>query len=599
MSEIQEIKDRLALSQVVGEVVKLTKAGAYWRGLCPFHHEKSPSFFVNDDLGYYKCFGCGEYGDIFTFRQKYEHLTFREALEDLAKQAGVKLTSRSYDPQEKLLKRALEVLAAAANFYHHNLYHGEEFASYRDYLKKRHLSNATGKLFMLGAAGEGWQTLIEFLQKEQFSREEILASGLVGQSKTGRLFSRFRSRLMFPLKNHRGQVVGFSGRLIADKPQEAKYINTPETICYHKSKMLYGLAELAPEIKKAGFLLVVEGEFDVLSSLEAKVPQVVAIKGSAFTSYQAKLISRYVKRVVLALDADAAGMKATKKAVELLRPEGVEIEVLPLPAGKDPDDLASSDPAAWRALTKATISVYEYFLQVILQAHDVSKISEQKKVVQQAAEFFSLIDNHLEYEYYLQKLAHALKQDKEIIRQDLQNWAHLVTTTAPAATTHLATKPARVLTKLQRLEAYLWFLFLHCLHEQILWQTVHAYMQTATFANQFLQQLQRAYLDYSKNNPHPSLAAWQKTLPVDFQEKIALLLLNPHFVKIFAKANLAAEWQVQSSQHQLLSERQKVSLLSKQLKELESIDDPTIEQEAKKTALLQQILDLKKHAKNS
>lgn len=598
MSEIQEIKDRLPLSQVVGEVVKLTKAGAYWRGLCPFHHEKSPSFFVNDDLGYYKCFGCGEHGDIFTFRQKYEHLTFREALEDLAKQAGVKLTSRSYDPQEKLLKRALEVLATAASFYHQQLQNGKDFATYRNYLVKRHLSSATVKLFMLGAAGNGWQSLVDFLQNEKFSREEILASGLVGEGKTGRLFDRFRSRLMFPLKNHRGQVVGFSGRLIADQPNEAKYINTPETICYHKGKMLYGLAELASEIKKAGFLLVVEGEFDVLSSLEAKLPPVVAIKGSAFTGYQAKLISRYTKRVVLALDADAAGMKATKKAIEMLRPEGVEIEVLPLPAGKDPDDLASSDPAAWRALSKKTMSVYDYFLQVILQAHDLSKISEQKKVVKQAAEFFQLIDNRLEYEHYLKKLAHSLKQDKEIIRQDLQNWGQLVPATTPT-TINTPTKSPRVLTKLQRLEAYLWFLFLHCLHEQILLQTVTAYMRQATFENQFLQQLQTAYLDYSKKHPQPSLATWQKTLPADFSEKIALLLLNPHFVKILAKANLAQEWQAQSSQHQLLSERQQVSLLSKKLKELESIDDPTIEQEAEKTKLLQQILDLKKHAKNS
>lgn len=598
MSEIQEIKDRLSLSQVVGEVVKLTKAGAYWKGLCPFHHEKSPSFFVNDDLGYYKCFGCGEYGDIFTFRQKYEHLTFREALEDLAKQAGVKLTSRSYDPQEKLLKRTLEVLGVAASFYHQQLQNGKDFATYRNYLVKRHLSSATVKLFMLGAAGNGWQSLVDFLQNEKFSREEILASGLVGEGKTGRLFDRFRSRLMFPLKNHRGQVVGFSGRLIADQPNEAKYINTPETICYHKGKMLYGLAELASEIKKAGFLLVVEGEFDVLSSLEAKLPPVVAIKGSAFTGYQAKLISRYTKRVVLALDADAAGMKATKKAIEMLRPEGVEIEVLPLPAGKDPDDLASSDPAAWRALSKKTMSVYDYFLQVILQAHDLSKISEQKKVVKQAAEFFQLIDNRLEYEHYLKKLAHSLKQDKEIIRQDLQNWGQLVPATTPT-TINTPTKSPRVLTKLQRLEAYLWFLFLHCLHEQILLQTVTAYMRQATFENQFLQQLQTAYLDYSKKHPQPSLATWQKTLPADFSEKIALLLLNPHFVKILAKANLAEEWQAQSSQHQLLSERQQVSLLSKKLKELESIDDPTIEQEAEKTKLLQQILDLKKHAKNS
>ena len=592
MSDVGEIKDRLALSLVVGEVVKLTPAGSYLRGLCPFHHEKSPSFFVNDTMGYYKCFGCGEHGDIFSFVQKYEHLTFREALEYLAKKAGITLSSKNYDPQEKLRREVLAALQEAAEFYREFLA-TPAGAPFRKYLTKRQISLGTQKLFGLGAIGSGWHDLVDYLRAKGYRHEVMLASGLAGESKTGRLFDRFRSRLMFPLKNHRAQVVGFSGRLLEENPHEGKYINTQETMVYHKGSMLYGLSELAREIKKAPFLLVVEGEFDVLSSVTAHVAHVVAIKGSALTSEQAKLASRYTQKIVLALDADAAGIKATKKAIEVLRPQGVEIEVLPLPAGSDPDNLASSNPAAWRELMKKTINVYEFFLQTTISQHDLSKISEQKKVVQECAGFFKLIDNRLEYEFFLKKLSGLLKQDPEIIRQDLLSWGKL-SPAASSSATQVKPKVGRKLSKLQRLEAYVWFLFLHCLQQETLIQTASWYIENTKWSNDFLQHLATFYHQYYQKHPQPSLSAWQKTLPGDYQEKIALLLLHPSFVKIFAKANLATEWQTQSQLHERLSKQKQVSELSAQLQELEKIADPTLEQEQTKQQILQQILDLQK-----
>ena len=317
MSEIQEIKDRLSIVEIVGERVQLTPAGVYHKGLCPFHHEKSPSFFVNEALGFYKCFGCGESGDIFTFVQKYDGLTFREALETLAKRAGVTLTNRRQSKEDVLRAQVLSALAAAAEFYQKKLASGEGKLA-REYLAERGTSEALVKQFQLGASNEAWQDVTDFLRARKFSDEQILASGLARQNKAGRLYDTFRHRLMFPLKNHRGQVVGFSGRQLVANPDEGKYINSPETIVYHKGKMLFGLFEHNQQIRRAKQMLIVEGEFDVLSSAQAGVDWVCAIKGSALTSDHANLIARYTKQVVLSLDSDAAGIKATKKAPAVL-----------------------------------------------------------------------------------------------------------------------------------------------------------------------------------------------------------------------------------------------------------------------------------------
>jgi DNA primase len=399
---------------------------------------------------------------------------------------------------------------------------------------------------------------------------------------------------MFPLKNHRGQVVGFSGRIMITDPNEGKYINTPETLVYHKGKMLYGLSELAQEIKKAGALIVVEGEFDLLSSVQAKVNNVAAIKGSAFTQEQAKLVSRFVKKVILALDSDQAGVAATKKAIQVLRPVGVELEVIMLQPGQDPDDLARTDPKAWREKTQATISVYDFFLTVALAQHNLKNIVEQKKILQELAEVYDLIDNRLEYEYYLNKLAQALNQDKEVIREDLKNWRSLgtgVKTVAPAPT---AKKPTRQLTKLDRLEAYIWFLFLQCLADGVEVKMASDYMRQASWHNPYLQDLAGRLNQYLGKQAAPTLKGWHQTLPDDLAEKIATLSLNQNFIQILTKTKLETEWAKQVLEHQQQTHKLQVTALSTELKKLDAYESLSQEQEVEKNRLLKQIMSLKK-----
>jgi DNA primase len=567
--------------------------------LCPFHHEKSPSFFVNDNLGYYKCFGCGEHGDIFDFIQKYDNLDFKEALEYLANRAGITLQKRQFDPQEQLRQRLLEIHQIATEYYEHNLLNHQQAAPIRDYLDNRGLTAATRRVFHLGAALDDWQSLADHLRSHQFTPQEMTASGLVIEGKTGRLFDRFRARLMFPLKNHRGQVVGFSGRIIKNNPREAKYLNTPETPLYHKGKMLYGLFELSQEIKKAKALIVVEGEFDMLSSLQAKVSNVVAIKGSAFTIDQAKLISRYVKKVILALDSDPAGVAATKKAITTLRTEGIELEVLMLNSGKDPDELAHSNPAAWRKQVKTTISVYDFFLHVILNHYNLKKITDQKKILQELAPIFALIDNRLEYEHYLKKLALALNQDSEIIRTDLQKWHELHQENSPLSPQPKApAPPLKNLTNLERLEAYLWFLFLHCLSDNVAINSASAYISKASWKNNFLTQLTAYYQAYFSTTPTPTLKGFHHTLPQDFKEKVSLLGLNQNFMKYLVKTDLLTEWTKTCHEHQLLSRQHQIATLTTKLKQFTNLDDLTDAQEQARQDLLHQITTLTKSKTN-
>jgi DNA primase len=599
MSDIQTIKDQLSILEVIGERVKLTNAGAYYRGLCPFHHEKTPSFFVNDQLGFYKCYGCSEHGDIFDFVMKYDNLTFREALEMLAERAGVTLSQKTLDPQDQLRARVSELLTTALNYYEHNLLTDPDCQNFRTYLTARGITSATQNLFHLGAAKNEWEGLTNFLRARKFNAAEMTASGLIGANKTGRLFDRFRARLMFPLKNHRGQIVGFSGRLLVDDPNEGKYINTPETLVYHKGKMLYGLYELGQEIKKAGTLIVVEGEFDLLSSVQAKVNNVAAIKGSAFTPDQATLVSRFAKKVVLALDSDQAGVTATKKAIEVLRPVGVEVEVILLDKGQDPDDLARTDPKKWREKTSATTSVYDFFLQVTLAGYNLQKISDQKKILQQLAGIFDLIDNRLEYEYYLNKLAQALGQDKEIIRVDLKNWrqmGELAKKARTLPTPNVAVTPARAkhrLSKLERLEAYIWFLLLQCLAGETNIAAASRYIQVATWQNPYLQNLADRYRQYYAHQPQPTLKGWYQSLPDDLAAKIATLSLNQNFSQILAKTKLEDEWVRQTTWHQQQTRKLQITALSAQLKELETSAQLTAAQEKKKQKILAQIMALK------
>jgi DNA primase len=464
-SQIDQVKQATDIVQIIGARLALHRSGSSLRGLCPFHSEKSPSFFVNEQFQRYKCFGCGESGDVFTFLEKYDGMTFAESLKSLAEAAGITLTSFTATPQESARERSLTVLTQAQQYYHYLLTTHKIGESAREYLKERGITHESIQAFSLGYAPPAWDGLLTYLHnKKKVPLEDIQAAGLLVQGRANRAYDRFRHRIMFPLTNHRGQVVGFSGRLLSGDAKEAKYINTPETETYHKSKMLFGFSELYQEIRKAKSVVVVEGEFDVISSTQAHVNNVVAIKGSALTVDHAKLLKRAAERIILSLDTDSAGREASKRAIAVVKELDLEVRVAVLPQGKDPDELARHDPAAWREAVKHTVSVYDFLLQAALKTSDPTTTEGKRTVMKEFGPVLQQIPLAVEQDFYIKKLAEALFVSADVIRQDLARLSKVAVGTPPAKSEQkpgVATPPSH----LERIERYLWSLALHALEQ--------------------------------------------------------------------------------------------------------------------------------------
>jgi DNA primase len=317
MSDIDEIRSRANIVEYIGTYVKLGKAGKNFKGLCPFHGEKTPSFMVSPERGSFHCFGCGKGGSIFDFVMLYHNVDFREALELLAEYTGVELTRFSpITNEDKLKEQLLDIHIKAVEYYEY-LYTTHPLGKKaQEYLASRGVSEKVRKTFGIGYSANSWDGLKSYLQKKGFSEDSIIKSGLTIASSRGS-YDRFRGRLMFPQRDFRGRVVGFSGRLLEQNVKEAKYINTSETILYSKSNILYGLDVTKEAIKKADSVILVEGEFDVISLFQNGVSNVVAIKGSALTEGHIRLIKRFTQTIYFCLDSDIAGDTASRRGILL------------------------------------------------------------------------------------------------------------------------------------------------------------------------------------------------------------------------------------------------------------------------------------------
>lgn len=477
MSDIERVKEVSDIIELIGSRLSLTRSGSNFRALCPFHSEKSPSFFVSETMQRYKCFGCGETGDVFTFLEKYEGMTFAESLQYLAGRANITLTSFVPDREEESRRLLLEILELAKEYYHYLLEKHAQGDPARQYLAERGVTAESRKVFSLGYALPLWDGLTTFLtKKKHYDLELVAQTGLILRRRGGGYYDRFRHRLIFPLRNHRGQIVGFSGRamvplkttnLPTSDHEEPKYINTPETLLYHKGQMIYGYSELLQAIRQQKEIVLVEGEFDVISSSQAHVSNVGGLKGSALTADHAKLLSRTVDTIILSLDADAAGIEATKRAITVLKQTPVsrevplELRVLPISGGKDPDEVARSDPKQWRALIKTSLPAYEFLIRTACQQHDPATSAGKTAILYEVAPLLAGMTHAVEREHYIQLLAQWLHVPAATIEQDSraiaarklsrpQQKKELSTTTATK-------KPSRRM----HMERYLLFLWTH------------------------------------------------------------------------------------------------------------------------------------------
>ena len=412
-NQVEDIKRKLDIVNVISKYMPLKKRGRHFMACCPFHGEKTPSFMVSPELQIFKCFGCGKGGDIFTFVEEYEKVDFREALEELAKMAGITLIqTAAISATDSIKKRLIEINTLSANFYNYVLLSHPLGKPALDYILDRGVTLDTIKQFKIGFSPQRNDSLSKLLLKKNYTPKELLATGTFGQSNYGgRLYDRFQGRLVFPLYDYRDRVVGFSGRILpfADNQNSAKYINSPETEIYHKGQMVYGLNLAKEAIKRQNSVLVVEGEFDMISPFQLGVKNIVALKGTAFTENQLQLLKRYTTNLILALDSDFAGNNAAKKSIELAENIGMEIQVLTLGNEyKDPDEAVQKNPDYFLSQLKETIPIWDFLINSAVKNYGVDSIIGKKQILSAVMPFITKIENAVIRADYYRKLASEL-----------------------------------------------------------------------------------------------------------------------------------------------------------------------------------------------
>lgn len=418
--KIREVQDRADILEVVSSYVALKRSGANHVGLCPFHAEKTPSFNVNPSRGIYHCFGCGVGGDAISFVQRMEGLSFPEAVRSLAERYGIEIAEEPRTPEQEMARQRREQLLrineVAAEFYHGILMDNEDprGRSARSYLKERGYGRESAQAFCLGYAPDGWEALADHLGKKGFDSELVRQLGLVRPGKQGRGdYDLFRARLIFPIFSPRGEVAAFGARVL-DKTLP-KYINSPESPVYHKSATLYGLYQARDAMRHRNEAIVVEGYFDVLALHRAGFSQAVATCGTALTAEHARLLKRYVERVVLLFDQDSAGRQATFRAMEVLLPEGLAVAATSLSPGEDPDSfLARQGVPAMQACLDAARPVFEVFLEGCLARHGAS-VEGRARASEEVLGKVSLIPGEIERSLYLRLLAEKTGLDAPLL----------------------------------------------------------------------------------------------------------------------------------------------------------------------------------------
>lgn len=361
---IEQIKERLSIVDVVGQYVKLTKAGKNYKGLSPFKTEKTPSFFVQPDKGMYYDFSTNQGGDIFTFVQAMDGLDFQGALHLLAERAGVVL-ARDSKAQRDARTRLYDACEDACHLFETKL---EESIEARAYLRSRGVEDGIRRRFRIGLANDAWQDLYDFLRQKGYTAHELEQAGLVKKGERGSYYDRFRSRIMFPIQDSASRVVAFSGRITgvaADDKENAKYLNSPETPLFDKGRILYGYDKAKSAIRKYDFAILVEGQLDLVLSHQAGFSNTVAVSGTGLTEHHVELILRLTKNLILAFDADDAGVRSSGRAAVLSLPRGMDVKVARIPFGKDPAECIAHDPETWKSAVRSAVHVVEFYLGVL------------------------------------------------------------------------------------------------------------------------------------------------------------------------------------------------------------------------------------------
>ncbi len=419
-NQVEEVKSKTDIVSLISEYLELKKAGRNYKANCPFHGEKTPSFFVSPELQIFKCFGCGASGDVFSFLERHESMEFSEALKYLADRVGVKL--KLYKPHETSQKeKIIEMNKNALNFYQYALTQhksGEKALNYL--LKNRGLSLDQIKKFKIGFSPDFSSALIEYLEKKKkISQSDLVLGGLAVKTRKG-VIDRFGGRIIFPLFDHRDNPVGFSGRVLPwDRREAGKYINSPETPAYHKSKILYGLNISKNEIRDKGFAIIVEGELDMISTYSAGFRNVVAIKGSALTEDQIRLLGRFCKKMILCLDADFAGDEASKRGAILASNFGFDVKVAEIKNYKDPDEIARKNPNEFKKILSNSKSIWDFLIDQVFAKFKNLKGETKAVISREITPLLALIEDKIVQSHYMDLVARRLSVSIEAVEQEV------------------------------------------------------------------------------------------------------------------------------------------------------------------------------------
>ena len=421
MSVITEVKQRLDIVEFVSEYVTLQKAGRNFKGLCPFHSEKHPSFFVFPEQQSWHCFGaCGTGGDIFSFVMKKEGIDFGQALRVLAQRGGVTLSPREAPSkaEDEKRERLFQINEAAAEYYYHILSATKAGATARSYLTKRNIMPETIKEFRLGFSPDAWETIKNYLLGKGYTEKELVEAGLIIEKEEGGSYDRFRNRLMFPICDIQGRVTGFGARVLDDSLP--KYINSPQTPIFDKSNSQYGIDKAKSAIRKKDLVIIVEGYMDVLTAHQHSWQNVVGSMGTSLTEKQVEGIKRLTNKITLALDADLAGEEATLRGRAILAYSNIEANVILLPPGKDPDEVIGDEPALWQKLVEQAMPIMDFAFQSVISKVDINKARDKSLAVQKLLPSIYEIRDPVQQSHYLKRLARELKIEESAIRTALR-----------------------------------------------------------------------------------------------------------------------------------------------------------------------------------
>lgn len=421
MDTVDKIKQKIDIVDLVGSYINLKKSGRNYKALCPFHSEDTPSFMVSPELQIFKCFGCSEAGDIFSFHQKIEGTDFVQSLEMLAERAGVEIERKDFDPNREKKKKIYEINEITQKYYSYLLTDHDVGKEALDYLKeKRELKDETIKEFGLGYAPKSWDSLYKYLSKKGYKDEEVYKAGLISKRRKGNgYYDKFRGRVIFPLMGISGKVMGFTGRSVDG--ENPKYLNTPETSVFHKSIYVYGLDKAKVALKKEGAIFV-EGQVDVITAHEAEIKNVVATSGTSLTPGQLKIISRYTNDITFAFDSDEAGINAAHRAVQLAEEQGFNVKVTMLPDKyQDLDEMIKVNKKQAQEKLKNAVPAYDFFLAAALKRNNKNSPIGKRKIMNEIIPLFGRMTDPVLRDHYIKKISGEVGVTEAVVANLLKN----------------------------------------------------------------------------------------------------------------------------------------------------------------------------------